>query len=418
MAQSLQIIDQENWKLYEYMLDVTIRIPGKKDYKLNDIQIEGIYLEKDYDNDHLPVLMLDTNIPKLVEAMIIKNKNDVTFTLNFTNCVKDTDDLEAQYDKKTVFSGVFTPIIPDTTPDQEKTLRKLLKEADGKTDEFDFSMDDMANKVTFILIKKETSIAAKTIVNAVIPNVTLLEATSFLLSKAGCKNVLMSSLDNTDIISELVLLPIPMLSELEYLINYYGFHKEGTQVFMDFDTTYINRMGDKCTAWKRNEPKTVNIFISEAIRGRAAGGSFEKGNEVYISIDQDSYTVIDGSQALDQIEGQNVTLLNEDTTQITNISGGGEFTTVKSVTGHNKYIDSITALRKKESTRTIQIFASNIDMTELTPNKQYNVITNDSEIIDDITGTFRISSMSLSVLKQAGKFMPLTSVTLKRVSES
>ena len=162
----------------------------------------------------------------------------------------------------------------------------------------------------------------------------------------------------------------------------------------------------------------MNIFISEAIRGRAAGGSFEKGNEVYISIDQDSYTVIDGSQALDQIEGQNVTLLNEDTTQITNISGGGEFTTVKSVTGHNKYIDSITALRKKESTRTIQIFASNIDMTELTPNKQYNVITNDSEIIDDITGTFRISSMSLSVLKQAGKFMPLTSMTLKRVSES
>ena len=89
--------------------------------------------------------------------------------------------------------------------------------------------------------------AVRTIVNDVLNNVNLTTAFAYIMTKVGMKNVLMSNFDNTDVIPELLLLPIPALSELIYLSNYYGLHKEGTQIFMDFDTTYINRMSGKST---------------------------------------------------------------------------------------------------------------------------------------------------------------------------
>lgn len=415
---SISTITERDWRQYEYLIDCTITIPDVGSYTLNQLQIEGIYLEKDFDNDHLPVLLLDLSISKLMELRIMKHAEDTTFALTITSYIRDPENPDMIMDKVKIISGEFHTIIPDVTPDTERQLRKILRE-NNDSDDNEFALEDTLNKVTYILIKSDAAKASRTIVNNVLTNVNLTTAYAYILTAAGIKNVLMSNFDNTDVIPEMLLLPIPALNELIYLENYYGLHREGTQIFMDFDTTYINRMNGQCTVWKRNEVKNVTFFIGNMMNAQnIVCGSFVSGDTTFVNVDKDSYRLGDDSSSADQLIGQNITLVNEDTTEVTNVNAGGEFTTVKTTFGHNKYINEQLVFRKNENKRIIHIMCTYINISCLTPNKQYRFITDDSEIVEDLGGTYRMSSWNTTFVREGNHFITATVATLKRVSST
>lgn len=415
---SVSTITDRDWNQYEYLIECTITIPDVGSYRLNQLQLEGIYLEKDFDTDHLPVLLLDVSISKIMELQIMKHAEDTTFALTITSCIRDPDNPDVITDKAKIISGTFNTIIPDVTPDTERQLRKILRE-NNDVDDNEFAMEDTLNKVTYILIKSDAAKAARTIINNVLSNVNLTTAYAYILTAAGMKNVLMSNFDNTDVIPEILLLPIPVLNELIYLENYYGLHREGTQIFMDFDTMYINRMNGQCTVWRRNEIKNVTFFIGNAMNARnIVCGSFVSGDTIFINVDKDSYRLGDDSTSADQLVGQNITLVNDDTTEVTTVDAGGSFTTVKTTAGHNKYINEQLVCRKNENKRIIHILCTYIDIGCLTPNKQYRFITDDSEIVDDIQGTYRMSSYNTTFMREGNHFITATVATLKRVSST
>lgn len=417
MANASTISDRD-WQQYEYLVDCSITIPGKDTIELNDLQIEGVYIEKDFDNDHLPVLLLDLSISRLTELSIIKYMEETVFSLQIMSYIRDPGDPDVIMDKKILISGEFYTIIPDVTPDTERQLRKLLREQ-NEADEDEFSIDDTLNKVTYILFSKSAMTAVRTIVNDVLSNVNLTTAFAYIMTKVGMKNVLMSNFDNTDVIPELLLLPIPALSELIYLSNYYGLHKEGTQIFMDFDTTYINRMSGKSTIWKQNEIRNVTFFIGSAMNAQnIICGSCESGDTIFVNVDKDSYRLGDDSKAADQLLGQNVTLVNEDTTEVSSVDTGGSFTTVKTTAGHNKYINEQIACRKNENKKIVRVLCTYIDIGCLTPNKQYRFITDDTELVEDIQGLYRISSFNTTFVREGGHYITATMASLKRVSST
>lgn len=409
--------NDSDWQLYEYFIDVTICIPEHEDYQLNQLQIEGMYIEKDFDNDHLPVLLLDVAISVLLEQKIKENASDVTFVLNVTGYIKDVDNPDIPNDQKLVMSGVYTPLIVNTTPDNNSFIRKKIRSANEAEDN-DFMLEDLTNKVTYILYKKDMATAVRTIVNNVLPNVNLTTAISYMLSEAGIKKVVMSNLDNAETIPELLLLPIPVLSELIYLNNFYGLHKEGTQIFADFDTFYINRMSGKCTAWEKNEPIQVTFFIGDSRDGESlAKGVIVEDNVVFINVEKDAYELSDKTMAMDQTVANNTILINENDATSSTVDTGGKFAAVKSTVGHNQYLESIIQIRQKENACTITLMVDNIDISVLTPNKQYNFITTNTEIIDDVKGSYRLCVFGTTFIREATHYYPSTFMVLKRIPE-
>ena len=69
-----------DWNPYEYMIGVTIRVPttdysSYDDIELAPIQIDGFFIEKDYDMDNLPVFLLDVAIPEEIDQRIRRSIN-------------------------------------------------------------------------------------------------------------------------------------------------------------------------------------------------------------------------------------------------------------------------------------------------------------------------------------------------------
>lgn len=409
-------IVSDEWYQYEYLMTATISIPGEEDYDLNEIQMEGLYIEKDYDNDHLPVMLVDLNIPAFLDIKI-KGAEEPTLTLTVTSYMKDTQNPDMVMDKKIIISGVFLILEPDGTPDQEYKLRQLLRDMNDSDDE-DVMLEDTTYKVTYILISKEMSTLARTIVNAVMTNVDLITAYAYLLSSVNAKNVLISNFDNVDVIPELLLLPIPLLNELAYLSNYYGLHKEGTQIFLDFDTLFINRMSGQCTCWKANESKNVTFFIGDVMQpDNTASGCVQTEDTIHVNVDKDAYTVTDGKTAMDQLAGQNVMVYDESAMSTSTVDTGGDFATLQSTYGHNKYLETQIAARKAENEKVVHLMLSYVDVSWMTPNKQYRIITDDSKIMDDIVGNYRLSMMNTTFIREGGHFLTITMVELKRVGD-
>ena len=108
MANASTISDRD-WQQYEYLVDCSITIPGKDTIELNDLQIEGVYIEKDFDNDHLPVLLLDLSISRLTELSIIKYMEETVFSLQIMSYIRDPGDPDVIMDKKILISGDSIP---------------------------------------------------------------------------------------------------------------------------------------------------------------------------------------------------------------------------------------------------------------------------------------------------------------------
>lgn len=415
--------DEDEWISYEYSMACTISVPGHGQVTMNSAQIQGLWLEKDYDNDNLPVIMIDLMINQEWDKYIRDAKDKAIFTFTLKKHKIDHDDYgpSVKFKKSTVISDRFIPIITDDSPIIEEKLRNKIKEKDGYTKD-EFIQADSRNRYTYILVKKKDMESVRKIVNAVIAEADMTSILALALSEAKCTNVLMSNLDNTTTFKEFKLLPMPLLTNLQYINTYYGLHKEGTQIFFDTDTTYINRMNGKCTAWRKREPKKIVFYLHDSSEDndRIAKGSIVDEDTVYYIIDQKEFTLNNTKMVTDQVVGDNSLILGsgKDAFLQTFADAGGENTDIKVASGHNPYIGNQVAIRKEEAKWVVTMLCSDTDITYLTPNKQYTIITDTAKYADDIKGNYRLCRVVTNFIRGDIYFNPLTLIELRKVPNS
>ena len=144
------------------------------------------------------------------------------------------------------------------------------------------------------------------------------------------------------------------------------------------------------------------------------------GNTTYVNIASDAFVRNLGGSITDQTEGTNVLVFNENdkssntvTTSNTQAIGGNS-TSVKITTGHNKFLESQIECRKFENQYVFTIGCSNADISIFTPNKQFSIISNSAEIAIDVTGKYRLSRHVTTFVKEGHYFIPITNMTLKK----
>lgn len=414
-------IDTRNWSSCKYSIDVILNFDDGTSKTLQKAQITGLYLEKDYDNDHLPIMMLDLAIGPLDVNRINQNTGFHVKIAKFY--VENDDSTNERKPKGYYIDDIFMKLDYGTVPNANLDLVKKIRESDGISED-QMSASDLLSQTTYILVKKPDLLVTKKILNNVLTNVTQQEAVSWLLTESNLnKKVLMSNFSNSNRFKELLLIPNQLLSELLYLESEYGWYEEGAYIFLDFDIFYIIRKNGKPTAWLPHDTKKINFCISKAgSDDNGAHGVILQNDIMYVNIGSDQYNYVDASNVEDQITGSNMYLTNtqngktvEIRSGIKSIDGVGSYTT-KMYHGRNPYVASQFVQMKRENQNVWDVSCNNCDISVFTPQKQYGFLTNMTSITEDLSGSYRISSVKTSFIKSGDFFNSATIVRVKRTS--
>lgn len=413
--------NSEDWQTCFYDFQASITCKGETT-QLKEGQILSVLIEKDYDNLHMPVLLIDMSLDYSLPSKI-KSDPEATLQLRVDRCIGIKENNVINVTNKTLYiNSVFSFVILENTPDSsyhEDMINKIYEKREG-----DYTLPNSGESKRYILVRKEDLTASKHIVNTVLKKHTLTQATHMLMSQADCRNVVCANFDNTKMFDELYIPPLPLIECLIYLKNRYGFHKEDTTIFIDFDSMYFIRKSAICTVFRRRETKNICICLnSPESEYETCSGVLYTGNMTYVNVGCEQFKREVGGTTLDQTHGTDYILYNE--TELTSnkisikndraLDGGN--TNVKIITGHNPYIASQLQYRRAEEQNVFSIVCSGADLSVLTPNKHYSIISNSTSISLDAGGNYRLSREVTRFTRTGNLMLPVTTLMLKKTME-
>lgn len=406
------MITEKNWCAYEYTITkLIVKLPTGTNFEASAMHVQNLYIEKDYDNDIMPILMMQMAMPQHIYKAIAADPYNTTFVMTV---VKEINKDGKRESRSVFIDGEFSVSMEDITPHVDENLYEKTRES-AMSGDGGGTIGDMHNFYTFILQKKDNLKSSKTVINKVLCSANMLNAVATALTLGGAKKVLMSQPDNKTSYTELILLPLQLIQELKYMNSMYGLYKQGLLVFYDFDILYILRKCANTNTFQNNEVKEVTFIIDDASSNNVLlNGSCVENNLGYVSVSQDGFVLRSGVQTVAQYTGQNTLLIHKDGTS-TNISTNANSpTAVVTTTSHNKYIDSETKLRMSEMECQATIEVMNIDLGMITPNKRYRITSTSSKVASLINTQFRISLVRTIFIREGDYFRAATEIVLKK----
>lgn len=402
-----------NYSNYEYDIDkFDIIINSKTEASLENAQIKQLYIEKDFDNDIMPVMLVQLSLDIDLYYKICQNCQNVKFLINIYS-QKRHEENQPSTDRSKFMSGKFDVIIPDGTPFTDREMYLDYKQSSSHG-EGKLSRDDMLNDFTFILAKRSNIIASKNITNNIISSCNMTDAVSYLFTQNGLSDVLMSIMDNHSVYKEIILLPIGLVDQIRYLNSTFGFYKEGMLLFFDFDTIYLIKKCAKCTAWRPRELKTITFHIYKMTDGVDMDeGSCVKDEMGHIALDSESYNIDEGTDTTDSFGGASSLILNDDSSVSTAKTEKSKSYNIITTTTHNKYTANETKLRLKENKLTVNLGARNFDLKLLAPNRKFKILCDDSSVAKKLQHNYRLSGYTIQFTHTGNTFSVSASIKLK-----
>lgn len=408
------------WENYLYSISISIETPNGVT-ELQPMQIDSAYIEKDYDGSFLPIFLVSLKLQKDLYYDIITNHTTSKFIIQIDKYIDPANTGRAKA-KRVYLRDKFVPIIDDKTPFMDEKFYKTIKYNGGSKIGKQIIPYDLSQSYDFVLVREVDLAATKKTFNTVFSSANMLVALTAVLGNAGVKNVLLSSLDNSKSYKELLTLPLPLIPQLKYLNSYYGFYKEGAQIFLDMDRAYILRNTPKCTAWSQNELKDIAITINNPSSGEdVMVGSVVDNDQktIFINTNKDQVVFKDNTTSSDMIVGNKSMLVNTVSGDIKNVNPnvsviGSTTSNVRTTSTRNDYINSEIQIRQSELRNIVNIVCSGIDISHITPNKKYKLLSNIPAIISKIKGDYRLSKAIHHFVKQGEQFAVLTNIELRR----
>lgn len=403
---------------YKYRISkLEILIQNKDTVELTHANIQNIGIEKDFDNDHFPILYLSLNISPELYYSIIENKTTVKFRVRFENFIYDRNNEIRR--TKVVFNDVFSIFVDDNSSFLNKDLYNKTKEANGEAT----MMTDFSQPREFFLFKEKDLIGSKTVTNAVISSANMTDISTFLLSTAGISNVLMTPLDNNAVYSQVVLPPISMIQNIIYLEKQYGMYYHGLLLFFDFERAYFINKRAECTAWKSGEFKEVIVqsFKTSNPNSMTPGCIRDEENKNYLlHVTRNNIEMMTSSVVDDQLSGNSMIVVDAGTGKVTNVNPtvqqrGGGTKKILIDNFNNPFTKKSMEYRKLENDGMLRLSLSNIDMDALTPNKKFTFLFEDTSVQKQQGGSYRLTGVVYTFDKQGIEYTIRAKAAFKKI---
>lgn len=398
------------WDIVEYTVTKLDIRHGDITTHIQTGQIQNFYIEKDFDNDTFPVFLVNIAMNQSTYYHICQNSDDTVFTIVIQSHVNDGTSNKT---KRAIFlADKFIPLGLDNIGYTGESLDNKMKRK-KVSDTKDETMDMFNQNYTFVLVREDDISCSKKIINKVLTRTNLTDALGYLLTKAGVKRVLMSAMDNNRQYNELVLLPITLIEQLQYISSFYGLYKEGSQIFFDFDRLYILRNSGKCTAFENGEICTVIFKVYGTDNSlNFNSGSYRDNTHETAYIKASSVEIVDGTKTANATVGTNSIIIDSSGGTINATTNNeGSFNVLNTIS-HNPYIKTETEVRLTELKNMVTVFCDNIDVRLLKPNRQFRIISSESKISTQTNGIYRLKSSVSFFMKKGDSFKSRTNAVL------
>lgn len=407
-----------NLETYKYNIQaIQLLLPDSSIINLDTIRVSDMELTRDYDNYFFPIFKFTIALSIDDYYTIIENKTDIKMRvrIQYRNSNKDYS--------KLLFNEIFSVYIDNNTPDLNKELRQRTNDVVSKST--NGNLTDFGSSLELYLFREDYLNYNNTIINKIIKQGSMLDVITYLFYSCGIrKNVLLENFDNKNIYNEVLLPPMKLIQSLAYLENQFGFYNTYSTFFFDIDYIYLMSKKSGCNVWKKGDIKTVVFHIfSGATEYNFVNGSYYENNQYHINITKDSFIIESNSVSRNAIEGTNRLMINsidgtvDDITQSSIQRGKGNYKVIV-----NKYDNKFLANAEKndnEDSNILSIQLVDYDILNITPNKEYKIVFDDSALSKQYGGIYRLTSNISIFAKEGTEYTLKSSLELrKRVKEN
>lgn len=395
----------DNVELYKYVVDSVDVLYANENVQIETINVTGITIENDYENNYFPIFKLSVLLKKSLYFSILKNKLDVKFRIRIQKITTPRDS-SISYNKD-IINGIFTAFIDEDTPYLDKDLDDRASDTEDNVARLNF-----ATEYSFYLFKESDLNKSKLITDSILKSCDMKNAVTYLLATNKIDKVLMSPIENKKVYPQIILQPITLLGNLLYLEEQYGFYDNGSVIYFDMNVMYILNKKSKCTAWRDKESKQCAFMIKTHSNADSLsqGNYYDKTKGIYyINISRGNHTSSNISVLNDQIEGNNVLVINPLTSETTKITsdtkqrGSGAYKVVFSTYDNERSI-SKQKVSREEIQNVHTVTFGDFDIESISPNKEFIFIFEDKSIGKEQGGSYRLCNNFIQFVKNGESF--------------
>lgn len=394
-------------EVFKYRCTMTYIDSKRKAQEISMDNISIIVIDKDYENNNMPVITLSGMIDRKLRDQMIQEMDESIISLQLFKFNEFDDDNIGEV----ILNDIFMYMI-----EGDVSYSNQLDYNEGINDQ-----NDILTKTTIFMLKRDTVNSSRPIFNFVNRNVT---TTDLVMRVSAYQSpLLLEPIDNNKHFDEVIIPPLTSISEyLEYINdNLCAMYNSGYMYFSDYDTTYIlSKSGEKVEHKKqRYGAIVIDIGNLEEFEKNDQGSNYSVKNRVYhipIGVSSTKFTknivtkhivtnvaFIDSSGNLFSKSLGNTTKNNLEKTKI--------FT---STTSNENLVGNI-ANNLTNNELIIDVFKNDLDSSLFTPNKEY--IINNSTEHEEYNGRFLICSNKQVFIKEDNKFQMSTMLRFKKISQ-
>lgn len=346
---------------------------GKTSFDLPRTMIARIHVEKMYEEQVYPLWYISAYVPLWLYQEMVKVPDDlhVTMDLQYTLSQDLDDSLMGNTQLISEVKGRFKAIIPYQTEIADVSMQTEVSKASGSYNTgYEFNEGAM---IELTLYNEKAYKAGFDIYNAVLKNISPINAMNYMLSQTGIQKTLLSPPDNLKTYNEFYILPETGVKNILRIVDEYKLHKDGTIVFFDLHESFIVSKKMTCDAWRTNEHKRVYVITQSKF-----SETLSKFSGVYID-DKEKFSVV---------------AINEDAFSV--------------------QMPDVTPLLKDQSNMLfLTISTSNAIMSLFTPNKEFQ-FTIDDTTASTYNGIYRLYSMTMECIPNGEYLNPSFVVTFRK----
>jgi hypothetical protein len=403
---------------YKYSLEEFYIMIGSETIKLPTERITNIIIENYFDNASFPIFKVTCMLEPSRYYKIVKYKDTVKFKVRLQQFYRKNGE-----DNKSLMTDAINDTFALFMDDDNEDYQKYLKKEANTLDDIN-QLDKVNNKVELFLFKDGFVTGLRSTFNTVLNGVDMCTAATYLLYKAGVRNVLMSPFENTRVYGTLILPPQSIENQLKYLNNNYGFHKEGTMIYFGLNNSYVLNCKAGCTAWKKGEYKETSICVLDRTNPTSllSGAILKKGdNKYYYNVKVEGIDIAATTMSTNVLTGTDACAIDMKSSSTTSVSSnsltrGSNNSTILFNDSSNPYMAKTYAAQQHANSTVITLAMENVNMDGFTPNKAFSIIFEDATLNKKYKGTYRISSSVFNLNGTGLWFNSTSAIVLKKVT--
>lgn len=419
--------ESDQFQKYLYIVkDIQVLLPdGEENLIIEKNRFMGLDVEDNYEENYFPLIKITLVINSETYYKILKYKNECKFYLRIHKKYMKNEDKTKMSSEQKFLLDTFDLITDENTDDMLNALKEKISSDDYKKRKSEGNVLDETdnNRVSFYLFKSSIA-GTKTNVNKILANANVSDAIAYLMSVAKIKNVLMSQPDNTKVYEELMIPYQSVLKSLGFLDTYYGLYKSGSIIYFGVDYTYIIPYNGKCSVTSTSDKSTnTNVVIPKSSNTLYSGklGSIKRKNDEsnYVIGDSTSINIMNKSISNNYLYANDIEVVdsydeNTETSKSNAKSKTENFVKVFQNKTENEFIGDMYTAQTNAKSDIISIRLQNFDISAFTPNKQFNVIFEDSKYTKKYNGKYILAGMSYSLNSEGNELLINGTIVLRK----